>query len=216
MPRTLIPNRLPGAILTVNEMRNLYSINRNLRAAERQAVNLTRRLNTLRGQVQGSTYNRFQQIRQEMGQTGLALEEVQEAVQNLRQRRANLNARLEGKYTGGNVNRTLALPNGTIVPYRQMLPNGTLLRYTRANKAAEIARFENWARRHARHLLIEKLRKPARAAAAMSLLTLSNNGTHLPNTAVAALLPYRSIHGNYRSGTTRRRAPAIHRVTRRN
>ena len=78
MPRTLIPNRLPGAILTVNEMRNMYGINRNLRAAERQAVNLTRRLNTLRGQVQGSTYNRFQQIRQEMGQTGLELEEVQE------------------------------------------------------------------------------------------------------------------------------------------
>mgnify|MGYP006276197937 CR=1 FL=1 len=177
----------------------MYGINRNLRAAERQAVNLTRRLNTLRGQVQGSTYNRFQQIRQEMGQTGLELEEVQEAVQNLRQRRANLNARLRNKYAGN----------------AQVLANGTVLRYTQANKDAEIARFENWARRHARNLLIEKLRRPARNAAAMSLLTLSNNGTHLPNSVVASLLPYRSIHGNYRPGTTRRRTPAIRRVARR-
>jgi chromosome segregation ATPase len=195
--RTLIPNRLPGAILTVNETRRLFSINRNITAAERRVAELTRQLNAIRRQVFGSTPNNFYRIQQEMGNVGYELhEELQPMLEQLRENRANLEQQLHAKYAGN----------------AQVLANGTVLRYTRANKAAEIARFENWARRHARHLLIEKMRRPARRAAAMSALTTPVN---IPATAILRMLPYRSIHGNYRPGTTRRATPNVRPRTRR-
>jgi hypothetical protein len=197
MPLTLKPNRLPGAILTVNEAKNLYHINKEIAALERNLPGLRARLHMMRGMVfnRRSPYNNMV-FRQEFGHVGETVENKTNRLRELRNNRAHLNARLIHKYNG----------NG------QVLGNGTVLRYNNINFRGEKNQFEAWAIKHAKNLLREKLRRPARRAAATSALTTQVN---VPATAILRMLPYRSIHGNYRPGTTRRGTPNVRPRTRR-
>jgi uncharacterized small protein (DUF1192 family) len=172
---------LPGAILTVNEAKNLYNTSKQINNIERNLPGLRARLNQMRGMVfnRRTPYNNMR-FRQEFGHVGGRVEELSNRLNNLRTNRRRLNTRLRAKYNG----------NG------QVLGNGTVLQYNNINFRGEKNQYETWAWKHAENILREKLRKPARRAAAMSLF--KTNNVQLNAAMLRRLIPYRSIHGNYR------------------